>query len=257
MQREAWPILEHDPDVHALIDPRANRRPLADMPRHAVLCFVRDALERYVEAHKPPLLHSIRTEMGSFPVYIARAGHRPVALAPAGIGAPLAAGILEILIALGARRFVSCGGCGVVDPTLGLGDLLVPTSALRDEGTSYHYLPPARAVEADPDAVATIERIVGRTGPAPRRVCTWTTDAFYRETPARIAARRAEGAACVEMECAAIFAVARFRGVPAASLLYGGDDVSGPRWEHRQWEKQHEVRDRLLSLALESCAAMA
>jgi len=256
MRHEAYPILEHDPDSFAVIDPRSNHRPLFDMPRHAVLCFVRDALERYVADNRPPVLHTIRTEMGPFPVYLAQAGRRPVALVPAGIGAPLAAGILEILIALGARRFVACGGAGVVDPAIGLGDLLVPTSALRDEGTSYHYLPPGREVEPAPEGVAAIARTLERHGLPFRRVRTWTTDAFYRETRSRITARRAEGAGCVEMECAALFAVGRFRGVPIASLLYGGDDVSGERWEHRDWEKQHTVRERLLLLAAESCVAM-
>ena len=78
---------------------------------------------------------------------------------------------------------------------------------------------------------------------------TWTTDAPYRETPGKIAARRQEGCLTVEMEAAALAAVASFRGVPLAQVLYGGDDLSGQSWDHRSWQSQAEVRDNLLDLA--------
>ena len=67
---------------------------------------------------------------------------------------------------------------------------------------------------------------------------TWTTDGFYRETPAKVPLRRAEGCLTVEMEAAAFFAVAQFRGVQFGQMLYGGDDVSGAEWDHRDWIKR-------------------
>ena len=82
---------------------------------------------------------------------------------------------------------------------------------------------------------------------------TWTTDAFYRETPDKVALRRSEGCVAVEMEAAAFFAVARFRGVTFAQMLYGGDDVSGEEWDHREWNKRRSVREDLLWLAAEAC----
>ena len=83
---------------------------------------------------------------------------------------------------------------------------------------------------------------------------TWTTDAFYRETPAKVRRRREEGCLTVEMEAAAFFAVAQFRGVPFAQLLYGGDDVSGV-WDFRAWTT-HAVREELFWLAAEACLAL-
>jgi uridine phosphorylase len=82
---------------------------------------------------------------------------------------------------------------------------------------------------------------------------TWTTDAVYRETPQKVAARREEGCLCVEMEAAALFAVARFRGIALGQILYGGDDVSGEQWDHRNWINLHSVRERLLQLAIDAC----
>ena len=82
---------------------------------------------------------------------------------------------------------------------------------------------------------------------------TWTTDAFYRETPDQIA-RREPRAACVEMEAAAFCAVAQFRDVPFGQLLYGGDDVSGVTWDGRGWNRRWSVREKLTQLAAEDVA---
>jgi uridine phosphorylase len=140
----------------------------------------------------------------------------------------------------------------VLDGSLTVGHLIVPTSAVRDEGTSYHYLPPSREVAADPHAVAVIEQTLQRHGVAYVTGKTWTTDAIYRETPEKIKRRRAEGCLAVEMEASALFAVAQFRGVTLGQILYGGDDVSGLEWDGRGWDKQRAVREKLFWLAAEA-----
>ena len=85
---------------------------------------------------------------------------------------------------------------------------------------------------------------------------TWTTDAFFRETPAKVALRKGEGCLTVEMEAAAFFAVAQFRGVPFGQILYGGDDVSGDDWDHRGWTSHPTLRERLFWLAAEACLTL-
>ena len=156
----------------------------------------------------------------------------------------------------GCEKFIACGGAGVLDETIALGHIVVPTAAVRDEGASYHYLPPGREVAASPVAVAAIERTLKRHNIGYVLAKTWTTDAIYRETLAKVQLRRAEGCATVEMEAAALFAVARFRGVTFGQLLYGGDDVSSDEWDSRRWDKQTSVREKLLWLAAEACLAL-
>jgi uridine phosphorylase len=190
--------------------------------------------------------------MGAHPVYELDWEGRRLALAHPGVGAPLAAGMLEEIIALGCRKFVACGGAGVLVPEVAVGHLVVPTAAVRDEGTSYHYAPPSRTVAADPGAVAAIEAVLTERGLPYLTALTWTTDAIYRETPARIARRRAEGCVTVEMEAATFFAVARFRGVPFGQILYGGDDLSGEAWDSRSWTR-HAIRSTLFELAAAAC----
>jgi purine-nucleoside phosphorylase len=114
-------------------------------------------------------------------------------------------------------------------------------------------MPPSREVEAAPSGVTAIERVLREHGRAYTVGKTWTTDAFYRETPDKVELRRSEGCVTVEMEAAAFFAVARFRGVTFAQLLYGGDDVSGSEWDHRQWHRRTTIREDLLWLAAEAC----
>ena len=85
---------------------------------------------------------------------------------------------------------------------------------------------------------------------------TWTTDAIYRETQAKVQRRKAEGCIAVEMEAAAFFAVAQFRNVQFAQLLYGGDDVSGSEWDSRLWDSHTSVREKLFWLAAEACLSL-
>ncbi len=251
MKREPYPILEFDPDPAAFIDPQKLIQPI-DIARRCVLCFFQDVLQQLVANGRLQPIYQLGSEIGHNPVYEMVAEGERIAVMHPGVGAPLAGAFLEELIALGCRDFIACGGCGVLDREIGLGHVVVPATAVRDEGISYHYLPPSREVAAHPAAVQAIEQalqahhvpyVVGKT---------WTIDAYYRETPARIARRREEGCHVVEMEAAAFFAVAHFRGVRFGQLLYGGDDLTGDAWDGRNWEKESTTRARLFQLAVEA-----
>jgi uridine phosphorylase len=192
----------------------------------------------------------------SLPVYAADFDAGRLAIVQGGVGAPLAAAWLEEMIALGGRAFVAVGGAGVLVPELALGHVVVPTAAIRDEGTSYHYLPPSREVTPTDDALAAVTATLARHEIAHVAGKTWTTDGVYRETPAKAAQRVAEGCLTVEMESAAFFAVARFRGVEFAQILYAGDDVSGEVWDPRGWNRHAEGRDLLFRLAIEAALSI-
>lgn len=251
------PILEFDADPTAFIEPRTLIRRREGLPAAVVACFFQDVITTLVARHAAKVIWHLRSEIGTFPVYEFLFEERPFLVFHPGVGAPLAAGYLEEIIALGGERFVACGGAGALRPDLALGHLIVPTSAVRDEGTSYHYLAPGREVAATPAAVASIERTLRRHALPYLLGKTWTTDGLYRETPAKIARRRAEGCATVEMEAAAFFAVARFRGVAFGQILYAGDDLSGDLWDSRDWTNHASVRERLFWLAAEAALGIA
>ena len=251
------PILEFDGEAEAIIEPRKVIKQLDTMPTHGVICFFYDVIAHFVELGLVQEVFAMGSEMGRHPIYVHEVQGQRVALFHPGVGAPLAAGLLEEVIALGCRNFIACGGAGVLNRELAMGNLVVPTGAVRDEGTSYHYLPPSREVAPSPAAVAAIEATLQRRNVTFTAGKTWTTDAIYRETRARMALRRAEGCVTVEMEAAALFAVAQFRGVQLGQILYCGDNLDGDEWDGRGWQKHWSVREVLVELAAEACLAIA
>jgi uridine phosphorylase len=247
-----FPILEYDPSPVALLEPGTHLQAI-DIAEHCVLCFFQDVITGLAEEGRLTEKHILASEIGHNPVYEMEVNGARLALCHPGVGAPLAGGFLDELIALGCRKFIACGGAGALDSSLVLGHVVVPHSAVRDEGTSYHYLPPSREVAASPTAVSAIERVLQRDNVPYVTGKTWTTDAVYRETPAKIRLRRAEGCLTVEMEAAAFFAVAAFRGVTFGQILYSGDDLSSDEWDSRHWQRETSVREKLFWLAAEAC----
>ena len=249
-----YPILEFDPASEAIIEPSRVVHP-RDVPEHCVLCFFAEVISSVCAEDKAKTIFEIKWEDGRHPVYEIDVQGRRLAVVHPGVGAPIAAARLEELIALGCRKFMACGGAGVLDRKVAVGHLLVPTSAVRDEGVSYHYLPPGREVQGIPEAVAAIEPVLAAHGIEYLTCKTWTTDAPYRETAGLVRQRREEGCLTVEMETAAFFAVARFRGVAFGQILYGGDDVSGLEWDQREWHR-HSIREQLFWLTAEACLSL-
>ena len=255
MKRQPFPILEFDGEQEAILEPGSLIQPM-DIPEECVICFFADVIDTLVEAHSAKVIAHSVSEIGQHPVYEMDFEGRRLAFFHPGIGAPLAAALLEEMIARGCRKFMACGGCGVLDREIAVGHLLVPVSAIRDEGTSYHYLPPSREVEMDPRALSAIESVLNRHGTEYLRTKTWTTDAIYRETPEKVQAYLAEGCLTVEMEAAAFFAVAHFRGVTFGQILYGGDAVIPGAWDGRTWTTRNEIRRNLFWLAAEAVFAI-
>lgn len=251
MRRE-YPILEYDDTREAVIEPGQLIVPI-DIAPHCVMCFFQDVINRLSKDGVVREIRQLESEIGLHPVYELEVDGKRLALIHPGVGAPHAAAMLEEMIALGCRKFVACGGAGVLDRDIAAGHLIVPTSAVRDEGTSYHYLPPGREVSASPEGVEAIEKVLRASNVEYLTGKVWTTDAFYRETPKKIQLRKSEGCLAVEMEAAAFFAVAQFRGVIFAQILYGGDDVSGQEWDSRHWQHRASVREKLFWLAAEAC----
>jgi len=250
------PLSEHDDSPRAFIEPTEHiaRR---DVPEACVITFFGDVAERLMGRRGARVLSENRWEDGPHPLLeIEHEGQR-LAVLRSGVGAPLAGALLEETIAMGCTHFVVCGGAGTLHRDLTLGHLVVLSSAIRDEGTSFHYLPPARHIDFDPGARQVLQDALEERG-APYVVGkTWTTDAPYRETPRKIATRRDEGCLTVEMEASALAAVAAFRGVPLAQVVYCGDDLAGESWDHRSWQSLSDVREDLFDLAATAALALA
>jgi uridine phosphorylase len=165
-------------------------------------------------------------------LYLLKTRSQPIGvLRPVGPGAPIVAAVLEELIAFGVKRFVSIGLAGGLQSDLHSGDVVIADRALRDEGTSYHYLPPARSVEANPVLVPYISTALSAQQVVHSIGTSWTTDVPYRETRREVETHRAEGIKTVEMEAAAMFAVGQRLNVPTAAVFVIGDRLADLSWQ--------------------------
>jgi uridine phosphorylase len=255
MGSSSHPILEFDPAREAMIEPSRIYK-LLDVPEHCVICFFREVIEKVVQEKQAKIIATHRWEDGPHHLYEIEYQGKRLALIHPGVGAPMAAGILEDVIAHGCHKFIVCGGCGVLAKEIAVGHLIVVSGAVRDEGTSYHYLPPSREVTANPRGVTVLETALKQKSLPYLIGKTWTTDAPYRETSAKVALRKNEGCLTVEMEAASLMAVAEFRKVILGQVLYGGDDLSGEEWSDRNWAARQDVRENLFWLAAEACLSL-
>lgn len=175
-----------------------------------------------------------RREAGSRRDYRLGRGARAIGLTEVrGVGAPALSVAVEELVARGARRLVSVGLAGAVDPALRVGQSILCTRALRDEGTSFHYAPAGRWAYPSPGLTASLRSALAARGVPLERGSSWTIDAPYRETVAELRSVRRRGIATVEMEASALFTIARVLGVESAALFTVSDLLDERGWTPR------------------------
>lgn len=250
-----FPILEYDQEKDAFICPGKLIQPI-DIAERCVLCFFAEAIERILEEYPHRVAAHFKAESLRFPVYELDCRGGKIALIQAGVGAPIAGAQIEELTALGCRKYIACGSCGVLQKEIAVGHLIIPIAAVRDEGTSYHYVEPSREIRANERVVRVIEDTFTAHGVPYIKAKTWTTDAFYRETPWKIQQRRKEECVTVEMEASAYMAVAQYNGVEFGQILYAGDNLGGDAWDSRGFQTKTEIREFVLRLALDACGRM-
>lgn len=156
-----------------------------------------------------------------------------IAVCQVMVWAPACVSNLEELIALGAKKIFVCGECGVLDRTIDDAHLIISTSAVRDEGTSYRYLPVSDEVELDTYGIKVIEEVFKKEGLQYKKGKVWTTDAPYRETRKKMLQRKEQGCIAVEIECATLAAAAKFRGITFAQFVYACDNLDAEKWDQR------------------------
>ena len=237
LHKHEIPILEYDDSEISVIMPTHQELGIR-LPEKLIYAFLGEATDNYAKKNNLVEVAHFVSETKLYPVYITEYKGEQIAICQAPVGAAAAAQILDWLIGYGAKKVLATGCCGaLVDLPENM--FLVPTKALRDEGASYHYLPPSRYVEIDPKVLTSIEEAMKKLGLPYTECITWTTDGFYRETAALVEYRRAEGCAVVEMECSALAACAQFRGAQFGQILYTADTlVNTENYDERSWGEE-------------------
>lgn len=144
------------------------------------------------------------------------------------------------------------GCCGILNQSIADGKIIIPSSAVRDEGTSYHYVSGSEEISADNLSNEIAVQYLKRTNIPYIVGKVWTTDAIYRETPEAIAERKKQGCIAVEMECSASLAVAKFRNIPIIQFFYGANNLDSDKWEIRDLTDYGlSLSDKYMAIALE------
>lgn len=221
-----------------------------------LLTFQKQIAEHFVQETHARLTGNGFSTQTDAPFWVGTLGGRPITIQRLPVGAPLAVAALEMLIASGARTFVLAGIAGSLSPAAPIGSVVIPTGALREEGTSYHYLPPAADPLPDTDLVADLQAAAVRRGATAHAGRVWTTDAIYREMGWKVRRYAADGILAVEMELSALLAVAQVRGARLAATLAISDELFRP-W-HPGWHDATFATGRTLAanLALDVAAAV-
>lgn len=250
MIQERIPLYEFDKNKEAKFSPRHffDRK----LPERCVIAFSRSSVNFVAEKFGANIIDQIGNACCELPVYLVDFEGTPIALTSGMVGSASAAVQMEELIAGGVKKIVACGSCGSLLPKP-LGALVIPDSAVRDEGTSYHYAPPFYEIKSDEGVINSIADSLDAIGIPCAFGKTWTTDGFYRETEEKIELRKKQGCCTVEMECAAMTAVAQFRGISFGQILYCGDDLSGAKYDHRNFYNASDIRRMLVEFALKCC----
>lgn len=240
----------YDPAREAVLEPSHAAAPVEGFPETVVVTFQPSLTQAAANWPGTRVLGHLPVFF-QIPIYAIDYQGKTFGLYQTLLGSAASAGMMEEVIARGSRRFILFGSCGSLTRDLPDGHLIVPTAARRDEGVSYHYLPPEEDYIALDTAPRTAQ-VLTELGVPFVEGRTWTTDALYRETRRNVARRQTEGCLCVDMECAACAAVCQFRGVEFYQFLYTEDNLGGDFWDPGLLGKlPQDAKEAYFRLALE------
>ena len=221
--REPWGILRPDHVV--------KRRD--GFPETVVFEFSEAVIRETARLAGGEIAGKLISTAGTTPVYKINYKGRELGICQAFIGAAACVSNMEEITTMGAKKIFVCGECGVLDASIEDAKIIIPTCAVRDEGTSYHYLPAEDEIAMDEDVIQIIRRVLEQRNIKYISGKIWTTDAPYRETREKMKRRREAGCIAVDMECSALAAFSRMRGIRYGQFVYAADNLDADEWQQR------------------------
>ena len=224
---------EFDPTKKAVIDPEKTVDKIKDFPPITISVFSKTLFEEVLSLLEHKEIAYNTSCNGINPIYEITYKDHKFSFYKSYGGAPKCVGDYEEVHQMGSEALILLGNCGVLDQSIEDCGIIIPTSALRDEGTSYHYAPASDTIQVNKKYIPEFKQICEESGYPYIEGRCWTTDAFYRETRDKVNRRKAQGALCVEMECAAMQAMCDFRGIDFFQYFYAGDNLDHSDWDPR------------------------
>jgi uridine phosphorylase len=234
----------------AIISPQKSKRD-PDLPACGILVFTPLDLDftiNLLKYHEGRVLKIYLTDLHAG-IY----GNIRMVLAGPMLGAPQAVLVLEKMIALGVRRVLALGWCGSLQPGVHIGDVVIADGAMSEEGTSRHYPITVDRPGPTPHLVQHLKSVLVMKECTFHQGQVWSTDAPYRETVGKVLDYQKRGLLAVDMEVAALFTVAHFRGIELAAGLVVSDELHDLSWRHGFREPRFkQVREILCQTILEA-----
>lgn len=244
---------EFDNEVNAVINPDMVTKKVENFPEVTISCFSKKLFNSVLDTFEAKKLTDIHSAVSLNPVYEVKYKGQRFALFQSFVGEPLCVAQYEDLIAMGSKRLILLGNCGVLDKSIEDCGIIIPTAAIRDEGTSYHYAEPSDVINVNKKYRDSFKEVLKECGYPYVEGITWTTDACYRETREKVKRRKEQGAICVEMECAGMQALCDFRGTEFFQFFYAGDNLDHSSWDPRSISGEARLDDKtkIMFLAFE------
>ncbi len=242
--RKYMVLEEFDDAIRAVVNPDDIVAPVTGMPKMAVTCFASETFGRMLESFGGEKIAESRVANMVIPVY--KTVHQGVELAlfMSDVGAPPCVALLEDIFAMGVEKVVMFGTCGVLDASIADCSIIIPDTAVREEGTSFHYAPPSDEIAVNTKYIGEFREMLDHINCNYTVGKTWTTDGIYRETKAKVARRKEAGCICVDMECSAVAALAQFRGKDVFQFFYAADNLDSEVWEERSLSNMAKLSDK-------------
>lgn len=235
---------EFDPEIKAVINPEQNVQKIEGFPEVTISCFSQTLFQEVLSVFEAEEIAGIHGANGVIPIYKVVYQGKPFAFYQSKVGEPACVGDYEEVVTMGSRCMILFGNCGVLDRTIDDCSIIIPRHAIRDEGTSYHYAPASDIIDVNDAYADLFKDVCSGHGYDYVEGTTWTTDSFYRETPEKMKRRKAQGALCVEMECAGMQAMCSFRHTDFFTYYYAGDNLDHTSWDPRSLSNHVRLDDK-------------
>lgn len=249
---------EFDKSLDSLFSPYEMNKVISNFPKIGVSCFSKGLIDKYIEIFNGEKIAELTNANGKIPVYKIIYKGVEIALYMSRVGAPPCTGAYEDVLAMGLEKLVLFGTCGVLYSQIEDMAIIIPTSAIRDEGTSYHYVKSSEEIEVNKKYRKEFKEIIDSYNIPSIEGKVWTIDAPYRETRNKVLKRKEQGCICVDMECSAMASVASFRNKEIFHFFYAADNLDGVKWDRRSLGNDDKLleKEKIIYLALELALKM-
>ena len=245
-------LFEYDTNKKAMINPTDFQEKIEGMPKTIITFFETKILDEFLKTFKHEIIGETGSACKRHPVYKVNYKGKEFAVMQAAVGAPYCVSIFEEVIAMGVKNILMFGSCGTLID-LEHTSIIIPTHALREEGTSYHYLPASDEIQLQPKYVDRLIEFCAKNKVHYAVGKTWTTDAIFRETRKKVKDRVKQGCVSVEMECASMAALCKFRNVNFSEFFYVTDSLAEEEYDIGilRNKKKLNGEDKILTMAFD------